>query len=791
MKNPMLAVVAAMTLAFGAATSTHAETAGPPDFARDVQPIFKEHCYECHGPDKHRNGYRLDRRSAAFSGLVRHNILAGNSEASRLYRRVLDSRLGPQMPLEDSLSPEQIDTLRRWIDAGAHWPDELANESDLPPPDPATLQLASLIRSSAFDPASRRRVLARVRSQPAIVNARGAGGTTPLMEAALYGDVQLLRTMLDAGGDPNLRNHRAASALMWAVDDIAKVKLLLDRGANLNDTSDFGATALVLGAGSKNSAPLVKLLLDRGAEPTQPALNLAARANPESLRLLLARIPDKGGAAAQAALRARCDECLGILHPDPKKPVPRELAVLLPPSAYGDPHLLQNALARKPDIHVVDGRDRTPLMSAGISETVTPEFMQELITRGANLHALSVDGFNALDYALRLGRTPVIDVLKRAGAKAHFQEAPEKLEFVTGNDARAAIARSIPLLQTSAVTFYEKGGCVGCHHNLLGLTTTATLRQAGLPFDEQINANELRVLAEDMASSRDQALHGIVVPGGLFTTTGYILMGLGAAEHPADASTDALVRLLRRAQWPDGKWMSPVRPPSEASVFTATTVSMRGIQLYGNRRNPADRAAIANAAAWLRKAKPANTEDATFHLLGLTWSRAPAGERRAAVDALLSAQKPDGGWSQLEYRGSDAYATGQVMVALHEAGVPEHSAAYQRGVKYLLGTQLTDGSWFVRTRTLPTQIYFESGFPHGIHQFISAAATHWATQALARSVPGGESGETHARLRTSDSSGGLRQAFAICGRSAEMSAGLTMYASKPASTPFATSASAP
>jgi hypothetical protein len=47
-----------------------------------------------------------------------------------------------------------------------------------------------------------------------------------------------------------------------------------------------------------------------------------------------------------------------------------------------------------------------------------------------------------------------------------------------------------------------------------------------------------------------------------------------------------------------------------------------------------------------------------------------------------------------------------------------------------LDTQLADGSWFVKTRSHPTQIYFESGFPHGVHQYISAAATNWATQAL-------------------------------------------------------------
>jgi ankyrin repeat protein len=723
-----------LSVLFGLAHSAFADTASPPEFARDVQPIFKKHCYECHGPDKHKNGYRVDRRSAAFSGQVRDNIIRGSSDSSRLYRRVLNSRLGPQMPLEDSLSDEQIDTLRRWIDAGAHWPDELANESDLPPPDAKAVQLAALIRTSAFDKSSRRKALALVREQPTVVNARGIGGTTPLMEAALYGDVKLLTAMLDAGGDPNLRNYRATSALMWAVDDIAKVRLLLDRGANPNDSSDFGATPLTLAAASKNSAPLVQLLLDRGAEATQAALIASARSNPDTVRILLARVPDKGGAAATLAVRARCDECLAILQPDPKSSMPRVLTLLLPPGAGGDPQMLRAAMLRNPDVNVIDPKDRTPLMMAAISETVPPDVLQEFISRGANVHAVSLDGLNALDYAQTLGRASTIDVLTRAGAKPtrHENEAPPN--YVRGNDARAAIARSMPLLQRSSVTFYEKGGCVSCHHNLLGLVTAQTLRRQGLSLDEKIAASELRVLAEDMATTRDQALQGIVVPGGLFTTTGYILMSLAAGGHPADAATDALVRLLRRGQFPDGRWVSPVRPPSEASVFTATAVSLRGIQLYGNSRSAADRAAIASATAWLRKAKPENTEDATFRLLGLSWAHAPAAERRAAVDALLASQKSDGGWAQLDYRASDAYATGQVLVALHEAGVSAQSPPYQRGVRYLLDTQLADGSWRVPTRTLPTQIYFESGFPHGVHQFISAAGTQWATQALAWSL---------------------------------------------------------
>lgn len=54
---------------------------------------------------------------------------------------------------------------------------------------------------------------------------------------------------------------------------------------------------------------------------------------------------------------------------------------------------------------------------------------------------------------------------------------------------------------------------------------------------------------------------------------------------------------------------------------------------------------------------------------------------------------------------------------------------------YLLRTQLDDGSWLVRSRTMPLQPYKESGFPHGRDQWISAAGTSWAAIALGLTQP--------------------------------------------------------
>ena len=81
---------------------------------------------------------------------------------------------------------------------------------------------------------------------------------------------------------------------------------------------------------------------------------------------------------------------------------------------------------------------------------------------------------------------------------------------------------------------------------------------------------------------------------------------------------------------------------------------------------------------------------------------------------------------------SDAYATGEALVALRQSGaVATSAAAVRRGVDFLLRTQLEDGTWVVKSRAVPIQAYFESGFPHGADQWISAAATAWAVTALA------------------------------------------------------------
>lgn len=94
------------------------------DFTRDVMPILRKTCVECHGPDKVKARLRMDSVEALQKGGKSGALLKpGDPDNSLLLRRVLGLDGEDQMPLDkDPLTEKQIDTLRRWIAAGAVYP---------------------------------------------------------------------------------------------------------------------------------------------------------------------------------------------------------------------------------------------------------------------------------------------------------------------------------------------------------------------------------------------------------------------------------------------------------------------------------------------------------------------------------------------------------------------------------------------------------------------------------------------------------------------------------------------
>ena len=97
-----------------------------------------------------------------------------------------------------------------------------------------------------------------LREFPEVGKLKGPSGATALMYAALYGDAGDVRALLEIGADPNVKNDAGATALMWAVDDLEKTKLLVQHGADVNALSDDKRTALTIAAGRYGSSAIVK-----------------------------------------------------------------------------------------------------------------------------------------------------------------------------------------------------------------------------------------------------------------------------------------------------------------------------------------------------------------------------------------------------------------------------------------------------------------------------------------------------------------------------------------------------
>jgi hypothetical protein len=330
---------------------------------------------------------------------------------------------------------------------------------------------------------------------------------------------------------------------------------------------------------------------------------------------------------------------------------------------------------------------------------------------------------------------PVAAVLLSLAAPAAATEPSP-----TAKEVRAAVVRALPLIEKGAAGHKAQRTCFACHHQAIPLLAMTTARGRGVAVNEEEIQKHLLFIAKFLSTNRANYLKGRG-QGGAVDTAGYALWTLEMGDWRHDKTTSAVAEYVLLYRKDLDHWLTTSnRPPSEVSPFTTTYLAVRGLQTFGT---PEQKERIAKrlgqARTWLTKAPARDTEDRVFRLWALKRIGADAEQVRRAARELLKGQRPDGGWAQKGGMESDAYATGSALVALHRAGgLATDDPAYQRGLKYLLGTQREDGTWYVRSRSRPFQVYFESGFPHGKDQFISLAASGWATTALALALPAAE-----------------------------------------------------
>ena len=236
-------------------------------------------------------------------------------------------------------------------------------------------------------------------------------GVEPWVETAMFGSLADLRRLLDDGLSPNASTKSGGTTvLMAAAPDAEKMRLLIDRGANVNARAQSRFSALMVAAQYQDSTAAINLLLDRGAEVGPPAEGGAPvfNANPFFLAsyagnaAVLTRLKDAG---------AKIDEPMTLIGTSRTTP-------LLGAFKFGDEEVARTLFDLGTPIEFADGNGITMLGRAALNNEVA--MAKALIDRGANVNVVDKLGMTPLLWAASMdfGEPAMIELLLKSGAKA-------------------------------------------------------------------------------------------------------------------------------------------------------------------------------------------------------------------------------------------------------------------------------------------------------------------------------------------------------------------------------------
>ena len=562
--------------------------------------------------------------------------------------------------------------------------------------------------------------VSRLIRKGADTNARNGLEFTPLALAAGSHQPDVMRLLLDAGAKHDVDTTYGTPLLFAAMGAHAEgAKILLDKGARVNSSRSDGTTVLMMAANA-GVPPVVAELLKRGAKVDaqatsgMDALSLAARnGHTEVGRMLL-----ESGADAN--------------HRDAEGRTP-----LMHAAMSGHAAFVRLLLAQGAKVDLRDAGGRTALLLAA-SYGDYPETVAALLEAGAERTVKTSEGATAGQIARYRGFDQAAKTLGAEDLPARATRTPGK-----------AVAASLKKIQASMRAFDKRAACLSCHHQGLGRMTLAAAQSQGFAPDQALMQEQAAAVGRDLEFIRPMHEAALKDPEAMKqvplieinevnTAYSWLLTGMAYNQQAPKAATAAAAMVLARQQAAEGHWtFSMPRIPMQSSVIALTALTVRSLQAYAPRSASIEMAGrLSRAKSWLESAKPKDTEDRSFRLLGMLWAGSSREARLQAAQELLAQQRPDGGWAQAPGLGSDAYSTGQALYALGKAaGLDARNPAVARGATFLLRTQDADGTWFVNKRAMPANNYMDTGFPHGESQYSSFNGTAWATLGLLAAHP--------------------------------------------------------
>ncbi len=575
---------------------------------------------------------------------------------------------------------------------------------------------------------------------------------TPLIWAAALGSPEAVRILIQKGADVNGASPLGITPLIAASTDPAKVKLLLAAGAQTGPKTKMGHHALSAAASAPRSSESLRALLAAGAKVNEPGAIamtpiLAAtffECGETNVKTLLASGADAkavgvfGFGAAHGVSSCGPATIADLLargaNPNQQNKMLgqtrfgnvqiRGVAPLHLAAAHGPTTLVRLLLDQGASVHLADERKMTPLLAAVSSEDQNAATVKLLLERGADREAKDQFGQNALDWARKFNNPAVLALLGEKPAPRELARLDSR-----GPGAAAALSR----LETGAEDFFKASGCLACHHSNLSSFALDRAAKAGLNGNPELLQARRQRLRGMLISYVPTYLQQIGPPGDLDSVLYSLLEAnaLGIADSPEVelAAKYAMSRQLENGSW---SMRGISRAPMEESDLHRTALAIWLLPRLSVAAQRAEvRARVAEGLRWLSAQQPRNTDEFASKLLGLRWGGAAPAEIEKAARTLEAAQGKDGGWGGNPHLSSDAYSTGLALFALREGGArAKDSKPLAAGVRWLISQQKPDGTWYVKSRAVKFQPYFESGFPYGQDQWISASATAWALAGL-------------------------------------------------------------
>jgi squalene-hopene/tetraprenyl-beta-curcumene cyclase len=291
--------------------------------------------------------------------------------------------------------------------------------------------------------------------------------------------------------------------------------------------------------------------------------------------------------------------------------------------------------------------------------------------------------------------------------------------------ARQTAARAIPYITTTGTAWISERKCLSCHYSGYMLWSLRDAGQRGFTIDKgKLAESTIWAMSQPKGHGHEGAAQILI------------------ARDRSDRSEKVtkLIETLRAAiiksQEKDGFWKPGGQLPDQKRPLSETTqVSTMLCVLALDSLDPPNEKAVEardKALAWLKKTPPNDKNPAVsseWYALRLLIEKKFGDPKQVAElrDKILSAQQPDGGWGWLWTDKSDAFGTGLSVYALTQAGVLSSHQAIQNAWKFLIETQIDDGSWVV------------NGTKHGTkskpHPFSSFWGSTWALLGLSHSLP--------------------------------------------------------